>query len=555
MQAKREFILSILAPSLIFLSGFLTYILYHDYGVLTREVLLCIALITSVGLLIGCLLAAAGQSNLRAIGFALLLFIFFDIQFNSIEITHIFLDVNEGKLLRYVIVVLALFVFQLIVLGLRKYIASIITAIFTTTILTTLILPIQKVHFGPQSISSLEIPASDLPPVIHIILDGHIGIDGIPVDIEGGLELREMLVKFYEKWGFRLYGRAYSKYIATYSSLSNLLNGKTSLIDASVVEANYQAGHAGWKPKENIYFQQSAESGYRIRVYQTEYMDFCQDFNGSIEYCYRYSSSSPQLIRGFDIPLPEKVELIIGSYVSKSDALNALRIYYNTAQSFITGNSKITGIPKWERKNYAFSSLGVPSVIRHLKEDLLESPRGRLFFAHLLLPHGPYVWDSECKLGDNTDTWLARRMEHEDLLTRSNPGYRENAYRGYFQQTICTVSLLDDLLESLNSENSLEDATIIIHGDHGSRITIADPVSQMLDQLTDRDYIDSFSTLFAIRSVNIEPGYESEPRSIQGLFSELVLNDPVSEENAKVFLPTAGPVFSESLHPVTLPPF
>jgi len=38
MQAKREFILAILAPSLIFLSGFLTYILHHDYGVFKYEV-------------------------------------------------------------------------------------------------------------------------------------------------------------------------------------------------------------------------------------------------------------------------------------------------------------------------------------------------------------------------------------------------------------------------------------------------------------------------------------------------------------------------------------
>ncbi len=82
MQVKREFILTILAPSLIFLSGFLTYIIHHDYGIFTREVLLSLALICLAGILVGIPLAIAGPTRFRAFGFAVLLFIFFDIQFS-----------------------------------------------------------------------------------------------------------------------------------------------------------------------------------------------------------------------------------------------------------------------------------------------------------------------------------------------------------------------------------------------------------------------------------------------------------------------------------------
>jgi arylsulfatase A-like enzyme len=96
--------------------------------------------------------------------------------------------------------------------------------------------------------------------------------------------------------------------------------------------------------------------------------------------------------------------------------------------------------------------------------------------------------------------------------------------------------LLNDLLESLEKDGLLDDATIIIHGDHGSRITLANPLAAMSDYYTDRDVIDGFSTLFAIRSETIEPGYDGLSRSIQNLFAELVLDKPAAAEANTVFL-------------------
>jgi hypothetical protein len=60
MQANRESVLTILAPALMFLSGFVTYIFYHDYGILTPEVLLSILAITLAGMFVGGLLADCG---------------------------------------------------------------------------------------------------------------------------------------------------------------------------------------------------------------------------------------------------------------------------------------------------------------------------------------------------------------------------------------------------------------------------------------------------------------------------------------------------------------
>jgi hypothetical protein len=287
-------------------------------------------------------------------------------------------------------------------------------------------------------------------------------------------------------------------------------------------------------PVQNAYFRRFVDAGYRIRVYQSDYINFCQNSIDEIEYCYRYLASSPKLIQGTDLPVSEKAELILGSYyLSDSAVYRVIFVAYNKVSSLSKGL-----LPTWEHRNYVFTSLGIPAVITQLKMDIVRNSRGRLFFAHLLLPHFPYVWDENCQLRTNSDTWLNRRREYNNLLTIGDALYREAAYRYYFQQNVCTVSLLNDLLESLENNGLLDDATIIIHGDHGTRITLADPLAAMSDYYTDRDVIDGFSTLFAIRSETIEPGYDGLSRSIQNLFAELVLDKPAAAEANTVFLLT-----------------
>ena len=551
MQLKREFILTILAPSLIFLSGFLTYIIHHDYGIFTREVILSLTLIGLAGILVGIPLAIAGPTRLRAFGFAALLFIFFDIQFSLVNTIYDYLATESDVLQRYALVIVALFVAQLIILGLHKHIATIITTVFTVTILTTIALPIQKVSYGAQPVAALNAPEPDLPPMIHLVLDEHIGIEGIPLDIEGGIELKDLLMEFYERWGFRLYGRAYSKYLMTYDSMTNLLNGQTSAVGASLAAVTYQQGKIGWKPVQNDYFSRFSDAGYRIHVYQTEYLDFCQGFKGNIEHCYLYSYSSPRLIRELNLPVADKTKLILGGYFFGTVVFRIIQDGYNRVHGLFPENL----LPAWERRNYDLYSLGVPAVIAQLKQDISTNPGGRLFFAHLLLPHAPYIWEADCQTRDNSATWLSRRLDHQDLLTRSDPQYREAAYKYYFQQTVCTILLLDDLFETLEKDGLLEDATIIIHGDHGSRITLTDPVTPMSEYVTDRDLIDGFSTLFAIRSETTEPGYDSQYRDIQSLFGELVLDQPAAADDRKVFLLTGPRTRMTPLDAVSLPEF
>ena len=59
-------------------------------------------------------------------------------------------------------------------------------------------------------------------------------------------------------------------------------------------------------------------------------------------------------------------------------------------------------------------------------------------------------------------------------------------------------------------------------------------------QLSDRDIIDNFSVLYAVKQPGVQAGYDAAVRSIQALFAETFLNKPFQQEPRYVFL-RAGP--------------
>ena len=64
---------------------------------------------------------------------------------------------------------------------------------------------------------------TSLPLVVHILLDGFIGLDGLPPQ-DRPQEVRSDVVEFFRKNDFELYNRAYSHYHATQDSLTHAFN-------------------------------------------------------------------------------------------------------------------------------------------------------------------------------------------------------------------------------------------------------------------------------------------------------------------------------------------
>lgn len=136
-------------------------------------------------------------------------------------------------------------------------------------------------------------------------------------------------------------------------------------------------------------------------------------------------------------------------------------------------------------------------ILETLRQDLFANTGGRVYFAHLLLPHNPFVYLHDCSVSYETDTSLSFAMLRSDKDL--NPGVIEYWTLRYFEQAECALVTLRQLFEEMKSRAIFNQTYIVLHGDHGSQISRNYPEVRNLKVLTDEDYRAHYSTLFAVK--------------------------------------------------------
>jgi hypothetical protein len=534
-SAGHERRLAIIVPALILASGLVNYVLYHDISLLRLEALLACGVVIGIGVLLGLILSWLPSDRLRATLLCVMILVFLDLQYQAIGILLRLVSVDEYRMLRYLGLFAGLAVSYVLLISLSKHLSTILSAVFAILLVSSIAIPPEPVRLvfetGQPSAAEQSAPRADLPPVLHLVLDGHIGIGGIPIDIEGGHELQQRIEAFYLKHGFRLFGRTYSEYMLTPPAMTTILNGAQSvqLVETSGTE------NTRWALPKNAYFSSYMDKGYNFRIYETEYVRYCGSTERRPEYCYTYSTSGLRLMDGLGLSTVEKAEFIVGSYFSRSRFYFVLFQGYDRVRTFLKAQG-IADLPRGNRRSYTLHSLGTLAALRQLKKDIVAgSAEGRLFFAHLMLPHQPYFLTSDCRVRE-FDDWYNCKLYHDDLERPSSSQFREEAYQRYFEQTTCLLGILDDLFGAMRDRGIFDRATVIVHGDHGSRITIHDPVFENVDRLSPRDLIDAYSVLFAVRIPGAAGGYDTRMRSVQDLFGEYLLGLPPKEVRNRVYL-------------------
>jgi hypothetical protein len=76
-----------------------------------------------------------------------------------------------------------------------------------------------------------------------------------------------------------------------------------------------------------------------------------------------------------------------------------------------------------------------------------------------------------------------------------------------------------------------DEAIILIHGDHGSRIVITDPTSENRQALTKQDLQDGFSTLFAMKLPGKSGGYDKSAWPLERLFAKFAFEAGLTPTN------------------------
>jgi len=380
---------------------------------------------------------------------------------------------------RYVFLV-SIFLVGTILYFLREHRIHFLLVIFGVMWLAGTISPSSEKN---QVVEKSHQPDTSLPPYIHIVLDEHIGIEGIPPSFDENNKFSLKLKKKYIDQGFLIFGRAYSRFKKTEKSFTSFLNFQSSY-DGDT----YMNEEEIFTP--NALFDTLAKRGYIINIFSTTDFSLC-DNNTT----YRFGRCVT--ISGGGLKLYHNGILILHNLARKMRLLNMYEVIA----------SKL-GMPEINTTMYP-QTLKVVASTKEFVDFLGEGKRGNAYFIHLLLPHSPYFLDETCSYNYDGNFFAKEKI---DIV-----------YARYIKQTQCTHTLVDKIINKLGSNNEAWDNTIVIHGDHGSRIPWKRDGTVSFEN---EEYIQWFSTFFSIRSPDLTSGYDRRPFALDELLKVSSLSKP-----------------------------
>lgn len=388
----------------------------------------------------------------------------------------------------------------------------VLTTVIAAMLLSSIFLPVGQQLVGDRDQINQSAPKPNRAPlIIHIVLDEHISPDGIPANVPQGPAMKQFLQDFYLRHGFTLYTHAYSRYPRTYDSIPNLLN----FTEANVHTEYFPGGIHKLTLDKAAAFQMAQAKGYQIRVFQAYYINYCRVKDITLGRCYTYATRDLSQIQHMPISAWAKNNFMFKSFLLNSSAyLGWIDWYSNELQP--AANRIGIKLPLWPWANNQLSSPSAMTVFGPLEKDIEQHPKGVFIFAHILLPHSPYVFNNTCQIVKNPDNWYTN---YDEGPVGNAPDRRRLRYHYYLQQMHCLYQPLDQMLNKLDQEGLLSNAYIVIHGDHGSRIAEHGAVMGNEPNITWQDFNDSYAALFAMRTPHSKPAVIDTPLPIAYLYA------------------------------------
>lgn len=477
------------AAALVLLAVVVPFLRAHEYNLLLPESLILIGGAAAIGLAIG----AITRLRPALIGPPLLALTLTAFALYHPEVPGALIRTSKaiapfpGSIVAVLGILLAaifLSIFVVCVL-LRQHIHTIVAAIFGTILVSAILLPTGR---GGEAKIAGALPADlkDLPPVVHIILDEHIGPAGLPPELPESAVAEDAIRTTFQD--FALYRRAYSRFPETHLSLASLMNKEREKQFPTLLETR----KIGYALHGNAWFDQLKAKGYAVQVYQSEWLEMC-DGIGSVDACYTYPLYSVNAVQRTSLSTEARLRVLLEKL------------------HFSEGAPLPSALPSTE-------------AFERFQSDILRTPRGVAYIVQLLLPHYGYLYRDDCSLADPAE-WENQPSRPKAVNTADE---RLNAYRLYLPQLVCTERRIALLFDALKRAGIYDEATIIVHGDHGSRIG-QHAIRAPPETLSERDLLDHFSTLLAIKAPGIAPGVHEEPVLLQRAFADNFLG---GSENA-----------------------
>lgn len=341
--------------------------------------------------------------------------------------------------------------------------------------------------------------ATSEPAVLHLILDEHLGLEGFSALGPEGRQFRNELEQAYVRAGFTMYGRAYSEHLHTVNAVPHALNyGK-------------RAGGALGSNKREIgraeHLSLLARSGYTVRIFQSNFANICS--GAKYASCTTYDTFSMRPLLSAPLTVSERSKLIVLNMLVLSDFARFSIRNWNVLAGVLKHNGiEATGVQL--RTIALTSTISAFSIFDVLSAQLANARHGEAYLVHLLVPHYPYVVSRDCQFMPRSK-WDWRRSSSSMTEKR----------KAYTEQVRCVTSKVLGIVELFRSSPGGRNGAIIIHGDHGSRITRIDPEHGTIGKYNDADLIAGFSTFFAVRPIGgHNGGYVGQAQPISSLLHD-----------------------------------
>jgi len=508
--------LVILTNLLAAIAPYFTFMEYHDYPYLSLEATVYFLCFAGVGLGLGVL--AANVSPRRAVIItAIVLFFSYDFQFNNSLSSNII-----------VVFYMVLIVFLLRKLKTNGY--KICCAALVAFILSTLVVGVEDVSSDVRfaAKASQYAKGGNKPVIVHIVLDEHIGLNGVPPNQPGGKKFIRAIRSSYEKLDYTLFENAYSEHSYTRFSLALAFNNVAEIQQ----ELQLNKNAAQWMSRhfmlaKNSYLKEMSKRGYRIFIRQSSYLNFCAAQDVTYTRCQTYDFGKLQGVAKTDLSLGSKMLLFASFHIQNTRTrINLITLVrgLEISWSFLFKDGDKSHQPNWVGKLVSWErpligALSHANALDQLGDAVVKAEPGDLYFAHLLQPHFPYVYNADCQVRP-VSQWIHRGTNIG--YNRNDQDLRNRIYSGYFSHTLCVNQKIKNFTERLKKAGVLDNTVIVVHGDHGSRILVNElQPDEYNDPVAHRE---AHSTLFAVRIPGKQAPNRKHAASISAILWELIDN-------------------------------
>jgi hypothetical protein len=386
--------------------------------------------------------------------------------------------------------------------SLWRHVAGILFVVASVLFVTTLVINSGLDSLIDRRASDRGPGAPGAPAVIYIFLDEMLGPEGIDRQSPSGEVLYRALRETLDTHGFRTYGQAFSRHSYTEKSIANVVNFVAD--DDSPEPPPFYAVSAPAVLTTNALFDEFTKRGLNVRVFQTPHLNFCDV--SAVATCLTLPSFNP-----------------VSAYMdSAADTDASVATFFKSLfpQSYL-----LYFYAQWMERVFPPPFHGVPvphldayAFVRwfdHIIAETRQARRGDAYFAHVVAPHAPHLLDSACT-PQRRWTLPYSLQAHRDLPTQELDALRKTYDGWYNEQATCVVKRLGVFLEAVDQSPHLRDATVIIQGDHGSRVS----TTRYWQGLGPEDLVANHSTLFAARAPGVAAGYDLRLVSVQELAGE-----------------------------------